>query len=175
MNWIDLLIFIILLIGMYQGYQIGLIGQIASISTWVLGLYSSFKFLNLVSKYFKEWIDQKYLMMFSFFIIFFCIAIFIFFIKKFIELGLKIIWMYYFNKIIGAFFGIIKFLLYLLLSIFLLQKLNKYLNIISNKTLEKSLFLKEIISLNTFLYIRIHQYLDQIIIMIPFKKILRFK
>ncbi|XOD69192.1 MAG: CvpA family protein [Flavobacteriales bacterium AspAUS03] len=154
MNWIDALIAMPLLMGLSRGYRMGLLQQLASIVTWIFGLYGSIWFSALVSTQLGQWqlINEKYLTTASFTISFFMIVAAIYLLRKLIEWGLMLTWMYQFNRILGAIFGLLKSLLFISVSIFLFHEINKRFSVISHQILTGSVLFEKVSTLNTSLY-----------------------
>lgn len=122
MNWIDITIAAALLMGLCRGYKMGFIRQLASVFTWIFGFYGAMRFSTLVSTQLSRWVGEKYLAIVSFVVVFLLIAIIVYLMRKSMEWGFRIVWMYRFNRILGACFGLLKSLLYVSASVFFLTK-----------------------------------------------------
>ena len=141
MNWIDIIICIPLVWGFYKGITKGLVIELATIISLVVGIWAAMKFSELVSGFAKEhwgW-DSKYLPVISFCIILLGVLILIYFIAKSLTRFIKAIAMAWLNKILGAVFGTLKFALLLSILFFVVNAIEKSYPIISTETKKNSL------------------------------------
>lgn len=168
MNCIDALIAMPLLMGLYRGYRMGFLRQLATIVIWILGLYGSVRYSPSVSMHLRPWISEKYLTSSSFVVTFFLITAAVYLIRKSMEWGLRAMWMYQFNRILGAFFGLLKSLFFVSVSVFLFHEINKGLGVVSPKLLAESTFFMEVMDLNDYLYDKAIQWFQQFKGLMPF-------
>ena len=140
MNFFDAIILVPLIYGAWKGFQKGLIYEIAMIIGLILGVYLGFKFSGLVFDMLSKLIDDEghLLHYISFFIVFGVILLIFIFYAKLMEAVLKITSLNLFNKIAGAVFGLIKFMLALSVIFWLLVPLQNQFNIIPAKTRNES-------------------------------------
>jgi membrane protein required for colicin V production len=141
MNYIDIILLIPLVFGIFKGYSRGFILGFTSFAGLVLGLYLSARFSTVVQQYLKTtWeIEQPLVLPFlAFILIFFGIIIVFYFIGRSLEGVLKIAALNIFNKIAGAFFGVFKWLLILSFFAFLLNKFNEKTELIEQEKLDSS-------------------------------------
>ncbi len=141
MNFLDALIIAPLLWGAYQGFQKGLIFEVAMILGLVAGVYLGFKFSGLVYELLQKVVsDEGQLLNYlSFFIVFGVIILIFIFYAKLMEAVLKITSLNLFNKIAGALFGILKFALAISVVFWLIKPMQESLNIIPEKSRKESL------------------------------------
>jgi membrane protein required for colicin V production len=141
MNFLDALIIAPLLWGAYQGFQKGLIYEVAMILGLVAGVYLGFKFSGLVYELLQKVIsDEGQLLNYlSFFIVFGAIILIFIFYAKLVEAVLKITSLNLFNKLAGALFGILKFALAISVVFWLIRPMQESLNIIPEKSRNESL------------------------------------
>ena len=135
MHYIDILIIIPLLWGAYKGFTKGLITEIASLLSLILGIYGAIKLSNYTSSFLIKTFDftSEYLPVISFAITFIIIVILVHLISKLIDSMIKTASLGVVNRILGAVFGTAKFLLILGVVIILLN-LNKDYSIFSINT-----------------------------------------
>ena len=141
MNWIDIIICIPLVWGFYKGITKGLVIELATIVSLVVGIWTAMKFSELLSGFAKEhwgW-DSKYLPVISFCIILLGVLILIYFLAKALTRFIKAIAMGWLNKILGAAFGMLKFALLLSILFFVANAIEKSYPIISSETKKNSL------------------------------------
>ena len=146
MNYIDILLCIPLIWGLYKGFAKGLIVEAATIVAFGLGIWGGIHFSDFLAKKMTEWFDwhSKYLPIFSFAITFLGIIILIYFIAKLIQRFAEGLAMGAINKIGGAIFGALKFALLMSVVIFIIDAMQKSYPMISFKTKEESLLYKPI-------------------------------
>ena len=146
MNWIDIIICIPLVWGFYKGITKGLVIELATIVSLVLGIWAAMKFSELLSSYAKEhwsW-DSKYLPVISFCIILLGVLILIYFLAKILTRFIKAIAMGWLNKILGAAFGMLKFALLLSILFFVANAVEKSYPTISSESKKGSLLYEPI-------------------------------
>jgi len=141
MNFLDALIIAPLLWGAYQGFQKGLIFEVAMILGLIAGVYLGFKFSGLVYELLQKVVsDEGQLLNYlSFFIVFGVIILIFIFYAKLMEAVLKITSINLFNKIAGALFGILKFALAISVVFWLVKPMQESINIIPEKARKESL------------------------------------
>ena len=123
MNYIDIITICILALGFFRGYSKGLILEITSILAISLGIFGSVKFSNetveFLNNYFPmllENTNDQIVIIFSFAISFLGIMIVVTLIGKTITKALKLVFLGFYNKILGGVFGVVKF--FTILSVF---------------------------------------------------------
>lgn len=152
MNWIDIIISFIMFIGLYNGYNYGLIKQLYSFIACILYFGLTVKISSLIFKNFLLIFNIKNLRIISFIISFFLIILFIQIIKILFSLYIKNISIYKIDNILGAIFGLTKSYIYISIFIFFLYKTNNYFYNISLNLLQKSILFKEISCINIYIY-----------------------
>ena len=140
-NYIDIVLIIPLLWGLYKGFTKGLIIEAASIIALALAMWGAIKFHDLVSVWMNntmQW-HSKYLPLFAFALIFIGVLLIVFGIAKLIERFVKAIALGFVNKLTGAVFGMLKFGLILSVLIFVLNAVQKSIRVIPAETKQGSL------------------------------------
>jgi membrane protein required for colicin V production len=112
MNFIDILIFIPLIYGGWQGFKKGFIVEIFTLLALLVGVYAGVHLSDQVTVILRDSANMswKYLPTFSFILVFLMVGAMVYFLGKLVEkvidfTGLKLI-----NKLAGMFFGLVKFL-----------------------------------------------------------------
>lgn len=115
MNYIDLTIGIVLAIGSVRGFMKGFIVEVASLLALLLGLYGAYTFSGFVAGYLENQFSWSYehLKLISFLLTFILIAVAINLLGKALTKVAEIVALGIFNKLLGAFFGGLKWLLIL--------------------------------------------------------------
>ncbi|HBF88804.1 MAG TPA: colicin V production protein [Bacteroidales bacterium] len=146
MHYIDILIIIPLLWGAYKGFTKGLITEIASLLSLILGIYGAIKLSNYTSSFLIKTFDftSEYLPVISFAITFIIIVILVHLISKLIDSMIKTASLGVVNRILGAVFGTAKFLLILGVVIILLNRFDPKSKVISEEIKKESLLYKPI-------------------------------
>jgi membrane protein required for colicin V production len=119
MNYLDFILAVPLVWGAYKGYQRGIVFEIAMLIGVVLGLYLAFKVSSLFEGAVSKMLDAQgsTLQYLTFFIVFIAVVLIMILLAKFMEGILKIGNLNVFNKIAGAFFGMLKFALVVSVSL----------------------------------------------------------
>ncbi|MFH1321734.1 MAG: CvpA family protein [Bacteroidota bacterium] len=110
MSYLDIILYIPLLWGIYKGFTKGFIIQAASLVALVLGIYGGIKFSYIVSEYIQRYfeISSNYLPIVSFAITFLIIVIAIHFLAKLLAKFIDMVALGFINKLFGAIFGMLK-------------------------------------------------------------------
>ena len=154
MNYLDVFIACTLAFGFTRGYLKGLVMEFSSIIALLLGIYGSIKFsdftFTFVSNRFPEIIesvDENYLKIASFAFTFLLIIVLISLIGKVVTKILKMVFLGFLNKILGGFFGVIKFILILSICFVFFENINSTLFLVDDSFAESSFFYNQIIGL----------------------------
>ena len=146
MNYIDIILCVPLLWGLYKGFTKGLIIEAASIIALGLAVWGGIKFSDFLTGYIHAhfiW-DTKYLPVISFAIIFLGILIGVYAIAKLLERLIKAVSLGFVNKLAGGVFGMLKFGLILSVIILVLNAIEKNIHIIPAEAKQKSLLYKPV-------------------------------
>lgn len=141
MTGIDIVLGGLLLYGLIKGLWKGLFSELASLVSLLVGIYVAIKFSGLVGKMLEGHVDNpKYISIAAFAITFIAVVVGIILLAKvFTKLadfsGLGLI-----NRILGGFFGFLKMVLILSVSLNFFLKLNSNNAFAEKKTLDDSLF-----------------------------------
>jgi len=146
MNYIDVILCIPLVWGLYKGFTKGLIIEAASLVAFGLGVWGGIHFSDLSANKISEWFNwhSPYLPIVSFAITFLLIVVIVYFIAKLIQRMVEGMALGAINKIGGAIFGSLKFALVMSVVIFILNAIEKSYPIVSFKTKEESLLYQPI-------------------------------
>lgn len=118
MNWIDFVILIILVYGLFRGFTEGLVKELASLVALVLGIWGAIKLSGLTAEKLYDFFDMtgKYVGILAFIITFAVIVIIINFIGVIADRLVKAVALGFLNRLLGMVFGVFKTAL--ILSIF---------------------------------------------------------
>ena len=143
MNYIDIILIIPLLWGLYKGFSKGLIIEAASIAALGLAIWAGIKFSDFLTGYIHarvSW-NTHYLPVISFAVIFLGILILVYAIAKLMERLVKAVSLGFVNKLAGGIFGMLKFGLILSMLIFVLTAIESSFGgqLVRGETKQKSL------------------------------------
>jgi len=146
MNYIDILLCIPLVWGLYKGFMKGLIIEAATLVAFSLGVWGGITFSDYIAQKIKDgfgW-DSPYLPIVSFALTFLAIIIIVYFIAKMIQKAVDGMALSALNKIGGAVFGALKFALMMSVVIFMIDAVEESYPMISFKTKEESLLYRPV-------------------------------
>lgn len=154
MNYLDFILAVPLVWGAYKGYQRGIIFEIAMLIGVVLGLYLAFKVSSLFEGAVSKMLDAQgsTLQYLTFFIVFIAVVLIMILLAKFMEGILKIGNLNLFNKIAGAFFGMLKFALVVSVVLSVFRPVDAQLGLLSAKTKSESYLYLPVISVSQYLF-----------------------
>lgn len=146
MNYIDIVLCIPLVWGLYKGFTKGLIIEAATLVAFGLGVWGGLYFSDLCAQKIKELLNwnSPYLPIISFAITFLGIVIIVYFIAKMIQRMVEGIALGGINKIGGALFGSLKYALVMSVVIFVMNAVEKSYPLISFQVKNESLMYEPI-------------------------------
>jgi membrane protein required for colicin V production len=141
MTYIDILLCIPLVWGLYKGFTKGLIIEAATLVAFSLGVWGGITFSDYIAQKIKDHLDwnSPYLPIISFAVTFLIIIVFVFLVAKMIQKMIEGVALSAVNKIGGAIFGALKFALMMSVVIFMIDAVEESYPMVSFKTKEKSL------------------------------------
>ena len=149
MSVIDIIIILPLLWGLYKGFTKGLIVEVASLAALVIGIWGAMKFYKFTEGIIEQNIDgfEKYLPIIAYALTFIGIVIGIHLLAKIIDKLVKAVALGIVNRIAGAVFGGLKFLLIISAFLVILDKIDSQAHFLEDKTKNESLLYKPVLSL----------------------------
>jgi membrane protein required for colicin V production len=144
MNILDIFLLVPLLWGLYRGFVKGFIIQLAGIAAFLLGVLGAIHFSAFVAGFMQRKFDWHYshTQLIAFAITFLGIVILVFFLAKLMEGAVKMAALGIVNKIAGAVFGALKFILITGAILFLLSSIENRFKLIPDKTHQESVLYK---------------------------------
>ena len=141
MNYIDIIIAIPLIWGLYQGFSKGLIISAASLAALVLGVYGAIKFSHITSFYLINNFDlsDKYLPIIAFAVTFVAIVVLVHMLAKMLDKLVKAVALGFVNRITGMAFNVIKYAFLISIVIGIFEGFDKKMNFIPKDMKEQSL------------------------------------
>jgi membrane protein required for colicin V production len=154
MNHIDIGISIILLIGIIRGFLKGFIYEIAVLGTLVVCYFLGFKFADVAATYIGKIISVNPITLhyISLFTVWIGISVGIFFLAKLFEGLINIVALGIFNKIAGAIFGGLKYVVLLSLFFYFFNRYNISTKWLNADTKAESVFYYPILKISTIVF-----------------------
>jgi len=153
MSFIDIIIGVLLVIGLIRGVKNGFFVELASLVSFILGIYIAIKFSylvkNIIQSYFS-W-SPKTLQVTSFILTIILVVIAVHLLARIFTKIADFAFLGWLNKIAGAVFATLKTVLLLGVVLGLFQKVNINSTIISKETQESSLFFNPILKTSDFI------------------------
>lgn len=152
MNFLDILILIPLLIGAWRGFKKGFVIELFTFLALFLGLYAGIHFSDYAADFINERFEVKSenLPAIAFTVTFLIIGAMVYFAGKAIEKVIKVVQLSLFNKLGGAFFGMLKMMFFAGGVILLMQSYDEKSDIISEETKKESLLFEPIQKVTMF-------------------------
>jgi len=144
MNLLDLVLIIPLVWGLYRGFVKGFIIQLAGIAAFLLGVLGAIHFSAFAADFMERKMGWHYAhtQLAAFAITFLAIVILVFFLAKLMEKAVKMAALGIVNKLAGALFGALKFVLITGSFLYLLSSIENRFRLIPGKTQETSVLYK---------------------------------
>ena len=139
MIWLDIVLLAPLLWGAYTGFKKGLIAQILGITSLLLGVWIGTQHQELIKFLIIDKVQEKYLSISCFIILFFGIVILGAIVVKISEKFIKFIQLKLLNKIAGIVLGVVKILSFLVVIVFMVERWDIRSFIIKKETKEASI------------------------------------
>ncbi|MGB3590044.1 MAG: CvpA family protein [Nonlabens sp.] len=146
MNWLDIALCIILLIGAWKGYLNGLFIEVTSLIALVAAIYGSIYFSNYAGEWLTKQVnwDEQYITIASFVITFLIIILVITYVGKLLTKIIKTVQLSFLNKIAGAAFGILKLGFLSSVILMFINTASGEFDLLSNETKANSILYKHV-------------------------------
>ena len=150
MVWLDIVLLAPIIWGAYIGFKKGLIAQVLGLVGIALGVWLGTQHPEYVHIILKDKIQEKYLSIGSFIVLFLAVVIAVAIIIKLLEKLVNLIQLKFLNKIGGLILGIVKVLLFLIIGTFIIESWDTE-NIIIKKPVKESSVLYPILNQSAIL------------------------
>lgn len=164
MNWLDIVICIALLIGLWKGYLNGFFVELTSLLALVAAIYGAIYFSNFAGDWLREqfqW-DEIYITVASFIVTFIAIIFVISYVGKLITKMLKSAQLGTLNKIAGAAFGLAKMAFLASVVLMFVKTASGEFNLLGDKTTDESIVYEHIEPLAPYLLPKILEEADRV-------------
>ena len=140
MNILDIIILICLIPAVIHGLRKGLISQVISIASLIIGVWASVKFADLASQWLAKYITipEQTLKITSFILIMIAVFVVLGLLGKLLEATLKLVTLGWINRLAGMCFSLAKSLLILGLLAMGFSSLNSTLELVKPEYIEGS-------------------------------------
>lgn len=164
MNWLDIIICIVLLIGLYKGYLNGFFVELTSLIALIAAIYGAIYFSNFAGDWLREQVqwDDVYITIASFIITFLVIIFVITYVGKLITKVVKTVQLSFINKLAGAAFGLVKMAFLASVILMFVNSASGEFDIISTETKDNSIVFEHIEPLAPFLLPKILEEADRV-------------
>lgn len=157
MSFLDIILGLLLLYGLWKGLKNGLFVEIASIIALVAGIYGAIHFSYYASDYLSqnmEW-DERYISIAAFGITFIIIVLVVHLLGKFLTKIADFAMLGLLNKIAGALFGALKVAVILGALLVFLDRANSSLGLVKNETVQESILYEPIKEIGVFIFSKV--------------------
>ncbi|MDR2848914.1 MAG: CvpA family protein [Bacteroidales bacterium] len=145
MNYvIDAVILLCLVWGFVKGFRKGLVMQIFSIIAVILGIWGGFNLVGQVEPYLSQYMSRLACSFVSFAIVFLCMMLLVILSGKLVTKLLDVIALGLINRLLGACFGLLVNALFLSVLIIFINKFNKQIHFLSDKTIAQTYLYKPV-------------------------------
>ena len=140
MIWLDIIFLVPLLWGAYSGFKKGLIAQVLGLSSLFAGVWLGVNYQEMVSPFLIEKVQEKYLSISCFIVLFFSVIILGAITTKIMEKFANFIQLKLINKLVGLILGVLKISSFLVIAVSIIQTWDSQSIMIDQSTKENSLF-----------------------------------
>ena len=164
MSFLDIVLGILLVYGLFQGIRNGLFVELASLISLILGIYIAIKFSSFAKEIlagFVHW-NPKTIQIFAFLITFLLVVLVISLLAKFLTGVADFAQLGVINKLGGGFFRLLKTILIISIFLNLFEKINFNNTFAKKETLDNSLFYRPIQKTAGFIYPSIEKWYDDL-------------
>ena len=140
MIWLDIVFLVPLLWGAYSGFKKGLIAQVLGLTSLFAGVWLGVNYQQMVSPFLIEKVQEKYLSISCFIVLFFSVIILGAITTKIMEKFANFIQLKLINKLVGLILGVLKISSFLVIVVSIIQTWDSQSIMIDQSTKENSLF-----------------------------------
>lgn len=132
MNYLDIILVIPLLWGLYKGVSKGIIKELASLVALIIGIYGAVHFADSIQPYIKNSlsIESSFLPILSFAITFIGIVLVVRVIGFIVDKIIKLVALGFISRVLGGVFGVLKTAFIISALLLIVNSFDYYLNLI---------------------------------------------
>ena len=164
MGFLDIVLGLLLLYGLWKGLKNGLFVEIASIVALIAGIFGAIHFSYYAGDYLSQnfdW-DERYINITAFVITFIIIVLAVHLLGKFLTKIANFAMLGLLNKVAGAVFGMVKVAVILGALLVFIDRANKSLGLVKNETVQQSVLYGPIKEIGEFIFSRVLKKDDEI-------------
>ena len=164
MSFLDIILGVILVVGLFKGIKNGLFVELASLISLILGIYIAIKFsflARVMLSGFVHW-NPKTIQIVAFIITFLLVVIGISIMAKVLTSVADFAQLGVINKLGGGFFRLLKTILIVSIFLNLFEKINFNNTFAKKETLDKSIFYRPIQQTAGFIYPSIEKWYEDL-------------
>ena len=157
MGFLDIVLGLLLIYGLYRGLKNGLFVEIASIIALIAGLFGAIHFSYIAGNYLSEnmaW-DERFINLTAFIITFIIIVLVVHMAGKFLTKIADFAMLGLLNKIAGGLFGMLKVAVILGALLIFFDRANSSLGLIKNETVEQAILYEPIKEIGAFVFSKV--------------------
>jgi len=157
MNFIDILILIFLAWGLIQGFQKGLVHEVAGLAALILGILGAIYFSDFTAGLLVEHLNMqgRYVHLVAFALTFVGIVIAVHFIANIVDKMVKAVALGFVNRIAGMVFGVLKMALILSVILVILNTIDRRTQFLPQDKINESFLYKPVSGLAPLLFSRL--------------------
>lgn len=154
MGFLDIVLGLLLIYGLYRGLKNGLFVEIASIAALIAGLFGAIYFSYITGDYLAEklsW-DERYINLTAFILTFIIIVVVVQLAGKFLTKIADFAMLGLLNKIAGGLFGMLKVAVILGALLVFFDRINSNLQLVEDETVAQSILYEPIKEIGAFVF-----------------------
>ncbi len=154
MNFLDIVLGLLLLWGLWKGLKNGLFVEIASLLALIAGIYGAIHFSYITGDYLSERMDwnERYISITAFVITFILIVILVHTAGKFLTKIANFAMLGLLNKIAGALFGALKVAVILGALLIFFDRINENIGLVDDELKKESALYQPVKDLGAFVF-----------------------
>ncbi len=140
MSFIDIIIILFLLWGAIEGFLKGLIIEVATLASLILGVYLAIRYSPYTEEILRDFLNvtSRYIAYIALAVTFVVVVSGVYVIGKLLTKLVDILTLGWVNKFIGSVFGIVKYMVIVCVLLLILDAVNSKFEFLSEETLQKS-------------------------------------
>lgn len=140
MSFIDIIIILFLLWGAIEGFLKGLIIEVATLASLILGVYLAIRYSPYTEEILRDFLNvtSRYIAYVALAVTFVVVVSGVYVIGKLLTKLVDILTLGWVNKFIGSVFGIVKYMVIVCVLLLILDAVNSKFEFLSEETLQKS-------------------------------------
>jgi membrane protein required for colicin V production len=157
MAFLDIVLGLLLLYGLYRGLKNGLFVEIASIIALIAGLYGAIHFSYIAGDYLSlnmDW-DERYINLAAFVITFIIIVLVVHLAGKFLTKIANFAMLGLLNKIAGGIFGVVKVAVILGALLIFFDRANSSMGLLKNEAAQQSVLYEPIKEIGALVFSKV--------------------